>query len=476
MNDLLQKESVTLQSTATPEKIKNNEPWYKNKLKLGIVITGVILVIAIAVVIGVVASKKKCKSCDCDQKYCENIIDGDDNNQNNNNNNPPNDDINPTNEEENTQVVNVNYKKNEVNIYNDVTSKTSTVVIEKEGTGRRLEEEKKETITTYNGKYLLNVYNIDNTIEPNVYYAYAVLLNLEKNINGKSNNLGGSDITTNNNDFPFIKFSFDSNGKLGKLYTNKDYDKILTGYIYEFIEKVVPLLDKKSYGRRLNGEPELSFNKKDNKTYLNKGEKKEFEGFEGSKNDRNIETVVEGNKIKEVNTNSKTSFEPKNNFNVDKSSTFSVENEDNNFAKRKSPIKGFYETSDSNLKLESSEENEELSNKINNNINPNTLIEYTNEDNSNSSTENRVLNSRLLSKNQLRNLDDIYLDPWGQPINFFYPLFNVDFLGAKIGLYSNISFTPANGKLEVNVMYLKNNEFITIGTRTVRTNFDEIYF
>ena len=101
------------------------------------------------------------------------------------------------------------------------------------------------------------------------------------------------------------------------------------------------------------------------------------------------------------------------------------------------------------MTLDSSEENDELTKKISDNIESKDLIEYNNGDNSNSSNENRILNSKLLSKNQLRNLDDIYLDPWGQPINFLYPLFNVDFLGAKIGLYADISFTPANGKFDI---------------------------
>ena len=38
-------------------------------------------------------------------------------------------------------------------------------------------------------------------------------------------------LENNNNDFPFIKFSFNINGKLGKLYAPNNYDR----YIYEFI-------------------------------------------------------------------------------------------------------------------------------------------------------------------------------------------------------------------------------------------------
>ena len=376
LDDLLTKEqAITLQSNPTLTQVNNKESWYKNKLKVLIIIVSVILIIAIGVIIGVIASKKKkCKSCDCDPKLCEPepIVNNDENNQNNgennqnngennqNNgeNNPNNDENNPKDgennpkdsennedEEDNRIVVVIEHKKNEISIYNDVISKTSTVILEtEENSGRRLEE--KSTTITFNGKYLLSVYNVDNTIEPNVYYAYAVLLNLEKIINGNSNNLGGSDIRNYNNDFPFIKFSFDSNGKIvDKLYVPENYDKILTAYIYEFIEKVVPKLDKSIYGRRLQGESQLSYDIKDNKTYLNKEEKKEFEGFDGSENDRNIEVIVEGNQIKEVKTNSKSSFIPQNSFNVDKKSNFSEENADNTISTRTSPIKGFYETS-----------------------------------------------------------------------------------------------------------------------------------
>ena len=107
---------------------------------------------------------------------------------------------------------------------------------------------------------MLNVYDVDDTIEPNIYYAYAVLLVLNNITNGKTNYLGGSDIRKSDTDFPFIKFSFDSTGKIvDKLYVPTNYDKILTAYIYEFIEKVVPKLDKSSYGRRLQGQSQLSY-------------------------------------------------------------------------------------------------------------------------------------------------------------------------------------------------------------------------
>ncbi len=41
-----------------------------------------------------------------------------------------------------------------------------------------------------------------------------------------------------NEDFPFIKFYFDCNGENNKLKVPENYDKTLSAYIYEFIEKI----------------------------------------------------------------------------------------------------------------------------------------------------------------------------------------------------------------------------------------------
>ena len=449
-NQIDDSERKTIKDLYSKDPTLNNEVkyeknvWYKNKLKLGLIIGGVVLLIVTVIIIAVVASGGKCNSCSCDEKYCEPIQPQEPISE------PAQNPDSDSDQDSDPYILHIDHKKGEVSVYDDVISKTSTIVIEKENNDGTVKEREKSSTTTFNGKYLLNVYDVDDTIEPNIYYAYAVLLVLNNITNGKTNYLGGSDIRKSEGDFPFIKFSFDSTGKIDKLYVPENYDKILTAYIYEFIEKIVPKLDKSSYTnkeRRLQGQSQLTYERKDNKTFFNKGEKKEFEGFDGSENDRNIKAIVEGNQIKEVKTNSKSSFIPQNSFNVDKKSNFSEENADNTISTRTSPIKGFYETSDSSLTLDSSEENDELTKKISDNIESKDLIEYNNEDNSNSSSENRVLNSKLLSKNQLRNLDDIYLDPWGQPINFVYPLFNVDFLGAKIGLYADISFTPTNGNM-----------------------------
>jgi hypothetical protein len=264
MNDLLKKEQSVILQSQTPISNNGKQPLYKNKLKLALIIGIPLLIIAIVIIIVVAigGGGTECTTCDCNKDFCDN--NNDDDNQN----------VIRDKDENDSLIINIEHKKGEVSIYNDVISKTSTVVVEKNnvGTGRRLEE--KSYTTTFNGKYLLNVYNVNNNVNPTVYEAYAVLLSLTNNTNGKTNNLGGSDIRNSNDDFPFIKFSFDSNGKIDKLYAPKNYDKVLTAYIYEFIEKVVPKLDKSSYGRRLQGQPELSFNKNGNKTHLNKGEKK----------------------------------------------------------------------------------------------------------------------------------------------------------------------------------------------------------
>ena len=204
--------------------------WYKNKLKLALIIGIPLLIIAIVIIIVVAigGGGTECTTCDCNKDFCDN--NNDDDNQN----------VIRDKDENDSLIINIEHKKGEVSIYNDVISKTSTVVVEKNnvGTGRRLED--KSSTTTFNGKYLLNVYDVDNITNPTIYYAYAILLVLNNITNGKTNYLGGSDIRKTERDFPFIKFSFDSNGEIGKLYVSENYDKILTAYIYEFIEKIVP--------------------------------------------------------------------------------------------------------------------------------------------------------------------------------------------------------------------------------------------
>jgi hypothetical protein len=167
------------------------QPWYKNRKKLLMVIGGGVLLIAILVVVIVILTKPKpCNNCDCDPTICKP---------------PPCDscDCDPTKCKQpdpkpdpcdscdcdptlpGCTIIDITHKLNEVSVYEDSTTKTSTIVYNDENSsGRRLNE--KSINTTSSGKYLLNIYDVDDSNPDIVYYsAYAVLLNLENDKSGK---------------------------------------------------------------------------------------------------------------------------------------------------------------------------------------------------------------------------------------------------------------------------------------------------
>ena len=155
--------------------VRPESPWYRNRKKLFIVIGSAVLAL-IALVVVIVVLTGKCKSCDCNPNLpeCEPCTSCDCN---------PNlagcepctsCDCDPTID----GCIVINHKLNEVSVYEDSTTKTSTIVFNDENpSGRRLSG--KSVDTTINGKYLFNVYKVDNSTSNKVYNAYAVLLNLE---------------------------------------------------------------------------------------------------------------------------------------------------------------------------------------------------------------------------------------------------------------------------------------------------------
>jgi hypothetical protein len=320
------------------------QPWYKNKRTLLRVLGGGVILIAIlVVVIVIVAGKKPCKdkcieeepecySCDCEPSL-------------------PGCDV----------VVNITHKLYEASVYEDSTTKTSTIVYNDENSsGRRLNE--KSIKTTSSGKYLLNIYDVDNSTSNIVYSAYAVLLNLENDKTGKNTKVGGSDVRNSNEDFPFIKFSFDSKGEISELKVPEDYDKTLIAYIYEFIEKVVPQLSSNLYGEDKN----RKYEKDGENNNLIKTDLKGIEGFDGSKEERNIKATVNNGTIKSVYTNTKNSYSQKKEYQMSTAeNNFTAELAGpNKNVTRESPIKSYEEYLESNLNLESSDIDETLTKKL----------------------------------------------------------------------------------------------------------------
>ena len=461
------KKKIKMENTETNDLhqitiLPSKQPWYKNKRKiLFTIISGVIFLTIIIVTIVVATQKNKetmnriecdptkqnceepipsCNDCECDTTKCHLDV-----------------------------VVEIAHKESEVLVYEDSTTKTSTIVYNEEtSSGRRLNE--KSVKTTSTGKYLLNVYKVDNSTSNVVYYAYAVLLNLENDKSGKNTKVGGSDVRNSNGDFPFIKFNFDSTGEIKELKVLEDYDKTLTAYIYEFIEKVIPQVSKKLYGEDKNRQ----YEEDGENTNLLKKDLKEIEDFEGSKQERNIKATVKDGKVKSVTTNTKNEFNQKKEYQMSTAdNNFTAElTGPNKYVTRESPIKSYNEDLESTLTLESSEVDQTLTKKIDDYVNSkDNLKDYEKEKRR---LELKEYNSKLLSKNQLRNLDIITTEPWREPFTFNYPLFNIDFLGAEIGLIAEVAFKPIIGQFEVQIYYNKNGKLESIGGKKIYTNFDNI--
>ncbi len=187
---------------------------------------------------------------------------------------------------------------------------------------------------------------------------------------------------------------------------------------------------------------------------------KEIDGFEGSKKERNIKSSFNDGKVKKVISNIKNLYNQKN-----------IINETNKHIIRESPIKSYKESFESNLNLESSFINETYRKKIENYVNSKILINYKNEKRR---LELKEYNSKLLSKNQLRNLHFISTEPWREPFTFNYPLFNINLLGAEIGLIAEVTFRSIMGQFEVQIYYNKNGKLESIGGKKIYTNFDNI--
>ncbi len=148
--------------------------------------------------------------------------------------------------------MNINHKKNEISIYEDSINKITNIAINKDTIKRRLEQ--KILTNEIKGEYLLSSYDQTSSEDVIIYYVYAVLLNLKKQLNKKEIFLGGKDKRESlSENIAFIKFNFDSMGIISDLEVEENYNETLILYIYEFTEKIIPNLKKEIYNkRRLN--------------------------------------------------------------------------------------------------------------------------------------------------------------------------------------------------------------------------------
>ena len=212
-------------------------------------------------------------------------------------------------------IIEIDQKINYVNIYDDNINKTLNIEINKVGKNRRLEE--KTYYTEIKGKYLFSVYDFNKSDNSIIFYAYAVLLSLNKTNDQMHFSIGGDDIRySNSNDFPFIKFIFDQNGLISNLQVEENYNSTLIAYIYEFINKIIPILDKNFYEEQSNNSPIKYSYENNNKEIFNiyKNEKETNSDIDGSTYIKNMTINIKDNEVKEVINIKDSSFKISNNF------------------------------------------------------------------------------------------------------------------------------------------------------------------
>ena len=158
-------------------------------------------------------------------------------------------------EEDPEAIVNINYKKNDILIYNENQSKISIVELNENIPSQNSSDFVQNSIMI--SKYLINIY--DEQIEDSsiIYYAYAFVLNMSKKIeNEEEVSMGGQDIryiNIDNEEIPVVKFTFNKYGNILSFEINQNINIILLSYLFELIERIIPNISKSSFNtRRLN--------------------------------------------------------------------------------------------------------------------------------------------------------------------------------------------------------------------------------
>ena len=159
--------------------------------------------------------------------------------------NPPCNDPSPEINEE--KVINLYYKKNDILLYNEIQTKISNIEFNE---NIKDEENIISQKSIINSEYLINIYDNEINNSTKIYYAYATIINMKKQIeNIKIEDMGGNDIRNNNISYsiPISKFSFNENGKILSFKMNENMNETLASYLYEFIEKVIPEISNSSF-------------------------------------------------------------------------------------------------------------------------------------------------------------------------------------------------------------------------------------
>ena len=273
-------------------------------------------------------------------------------------------------EEDPEAIVNINYKKNDILIYNENQSKISIVELNENIPSQNSSDFVQNSIMI--SKYLINIY--DEQIEDSsiIYYAYAFVLNMSKKIeNEEEVSMGGQDIryiNIDNEEIPVVKFTFNKYGNILSFERNQNINMTLLSYLFELIERIIPNISKSSFNTRRLNEDSRKFEGNKNKGII-------YHDKPLQKNDDNEEkisweTIIEDKKVKKVI--SFKDFIIKSNNDID-----NIKNNENIIIK--SLIKLITNKDSSIISLYENNNDEKMTNKIFNLIKNITFIIYDNE-------------------------------------------------------------------------------------------------
>ena len=333
-------------------------------------------------------------------------------------------------DDDNTTTLSLSYKLNQVLNYENFETKTTQIKIDNES----LKPQK----LYYIGNYSLIIYDFNN--ETKVYNACAVLFNLTTQKGEKIEVLEKNNLTL---DSPLMKVDFKNETReIINLEIPEFINSKLSIYIYEFIQKIIP---DNSYIFHEKKKQYNIFKDKNNKTIIQKKlNSSTINQMEDSINENNLEIILNNGTITEVIQFKKYTF----------NSNFSDETLNETFSTRNDFIKELSQSFESNMTLKSNDIDETYINEIKHLLNNISFIKYSPKELTKIENEKRRLNSKkinnkLLSINQLRNLDTLIIDPYYQPIYLDFPLFKSNFVGAKFGLVTKIGFSPSIGLFTV---------------------------
>ena len=367
--------------------------------------------------------------------------------------------------DEDKVIVEITRKLHQVYIYDDVISKKQNILFEGNKNSRLLEE--MHSSLTIHSKYMLYIDEIDESNDTKVYSAYAFLLSMKK----KGENDLGVDIRNVNkidSNIPMLKFSFYNNGTIKEVTAPQNSNVTITSYLYEFLEKIIPDVTTET-NDDLSKSYTLDKNNKVDK--LNIGKNSSLANIEDSKEIKKFEINLKDGNINNVKMSKRAILSNSKNLTLKDNSNFTAEVEGDNTRFFTSLIKEYNTLVDSNLTLsDDSYEDENLSQKIH------SLIQNYEFDDYNKLLLN--LNKKVENENEnnkfKRHLDTYIFDPYAQSIIFTYPLFKANFLGANIGLFSKIIFSPKLGLFRFDVIFNRNGEEIKVMNEENYVNFDEI--